>query len=210
MMLRLGIFGGTFDPPHLGHLILAEEALVQLSLDRILWVLTPNPPHKTDKKITPTKQRLELLHAALDHDPAFEVCTVDIDRNPPHYAADTLRLLHSQYPGAALVYLMGGDSLDDLPEWHQPEEFLRLCDELGVMIRPGREVDPAELERVLPGSSLKVRFLDAPRLEISSTNLREAISRGGAYRYYFPPAVLNLIEDKNLYREKTRRAQTSK
>ncbi len=79
-MLRLGIFGGTFDPPHLGHLILAEEALVQLSLDQILWVLTPNPPHKRGKKITPTKLRLELLHAALDHDPAFEVCTVDIDR----------------------------------------------------------------------------------------------------------------------------------
>src|SRR5512134_3010613 len=104
--MRLGIFGGTFDPPHLGHLILAAEAQAQLGLERILWVLTPFPPHKTDQQVTSLGDRLDLLAAALDDDPAFELCRVDIDRPPPHYAVDTVGLLHAQYPQARLVYLM--------------------------------------------------------------------------------------------------------
>jgi nicotinate-nucleotide adenylyltransferase len=197
---RLGIFGGTFDPPHIGHLILAAEAKAQLSLDRVLWVLTPHPPHKTNLRITTIEHRLALLQAGIGHDPGFEISRVDIDRPPPHFAVDTMRLLHIQHPSAKLVYLMGSDSLDDLPIWHDPQEFVRQIDELGVMCRPGRELDLGELAVLFPGLSERVRILSAPLLEISSTNLRQKIAAGGAYQYYFPAPVLELIDRLNLYR----------
>src|SRR4030042_4938152 len=102
--MRLGIFGGTFDPPHVGHLILADEARVQLGLERVLWVLTPNPPHKMDQAITPLVDRLDMLRAALGDALHFELSRVDIDRPPPHYAVDTVRLLRRHHPDDTLVY----------------------------------------------------------------------------------------------------------
>ena len=145
---RLGVFGGTFDPPHIGHLILAEEALNQLHLDRILWLLTPYPPHKSGWKISDLNHRIEMLKLALADEVRFELSYLDIHRPAPHYAADTMQLLRAQYPHTQWVYLMGGDSLTDLPTWMRPLEFVQACDEIGVMLRPGRTV---ELDS--PGSS---------------------------------------------------------
>jgi len=199
--MRLGIFGGTFDPPHIGHLILASEAQEQLKLDRVLWVLTPQPPHKRAQPVSPLETRFELLQAALTGDPSFEISRVDIDRSPPHYAAETMQILHLQLPGDTLVYLLGGDSLDDLPTWYSPKEFVQQCDEIGVMTRPGRYVDLLDLEQQLPGITTRVRFLDAPRLEISSSRLRQKIAEGGAYRYYLPVAVCEWIERRSLYKK---------
>jgi len=196
---RLGIFGGTFDPPHIGHLILASEALTQLSLDCVLWVLTNFPPHKAGQPITPLADRLNMLHAALDHDPAFKISHIDIDRPPPHYAVDTVQLLHEQYPSARLVYLMGSDSLVDLPLWHKPKEFILKCDELGVMRRPGEDEDLERLERQLPGLARRLRFIDAPLLEISSTELRHKIAKDGSFRYYLPPGVYKIIRQRSYY-----------
>ena len=107
--MRLGVFGGTFDPPHIGHLILAAEALDQLQLDKVLWLLTPFPPHKISQSITPLLQRLQMLQAALVDEPRFELSRLDIDRPPLHYAVDTLALLRQNVPSAQLVYLMGED-----------------------------------------------------------------------------------------------------
>lgn len=210
MNQRIGIFGGTFDPPHIGHLILAAEARAQLALDRVLWVLTPVPPHKTRQQVSQLDRRLELLEAALGDDLGFEISRVDIDREPPHFAVDTVKLLHGQYPGAVLVYLMGSDSLDDLPEWHSPQEFVQQCDEIGIMCRPGWEPDLGTLEKLLPGLTSRIRKLEAPLLEISSSRLRHKIAAGGAYRYYFPAAVYALIERKQLYREQRPTGYTSK
>jgi nicotinate-nucleotide adenylyltransferase len=198
--MRLGVFGGSFDPPHIGHLILAAEALDQLGLDRILWVLTPYPPHKQFRQLTSAEQRLMLLNAAIEDNPAFVISRVDLDRQPPHYAVDTMRLLHRDYPQDRLVYLMGSDSLDDLPGWHQAQEFVRQCDEVGVMCRPGRVLELEELEELLPGLCERLRVLEAPLLEISSTRLREKIAGQAAYRYYFPTRVFELIEELQLYR----------
>ena len=144
--MRLGIFGGTFDPPHVGHLILATEAQYQLQLERVLWVLTPCPPHKAGQSITPVEERLELLCTTLDDNEDFQLSRVDLDRQPPHYAVDTVNLLHKAYPATKLVYLMGGNSLRDLPTWHNPQAFVLACDEIGVMERPGREYNLPELE----------------------------------------------------------------
>ena len=137
----MGVFGGTFDPPHLGHLVLAAEAAHQLGLERVLWVLTPDPPHKQDRSIISLELRLEMLQAALGGAPGFQISMVDIDRSPPHYALDTVCLLQEQYPRTELIYLVGGDSLHDLPAWHKPQELLEACHTLGVMRRPGEEPD---------------------------------------------------------------------
>jgi nicotinate-nucleotide adenylyltransferase len=198
-LVRLGVFGGTFDPPHLGHLILAAEAVDQLKLDRLLWVLTSIPPHKQNQIVSPLTVRLELLQAVLACDPAFDLSRVDIDRPAPYYAADTVQLLRAQYPQAELFYLMGGDSLYDLPVWYHPEVFLSGCTGLGVMRRPGDRIDLARLEGVLPGITEKIHFINSPLLEISSKQIRERIRSGHAYRYYLPEVVFQLIDQKRLY-----------
>lgn len=198
-LMRLGIFGGTFDPPHIGHLILAEEARSQLDLARVLWVLTPNPPHKIGQAITALEDRLALLKAALADDPDFELSEVDLQRPPPHYAVDTMRLVGNQYPGAQLVYLMGSDSLADLPRWHRPQEFVLACDGIGVMPRPGKLADIDQLEALLPGIRQRVQLIDAPRLDISSSLLRQRMAAGLPFRYYLAPAVYQLIKERALY-----------
>ena len=197
---HLGIFGGTFDPPHIGHLILAGEARYQLRLDRLLWVLTPNPPHKQHQYITPLERRLEMVQAVLTDAPDFELSRVDIDRPGPHYTLDMVRLLRDRHPGAELAYLMGGDSLTDLHTWHRPVDFVAACDRLGVMRRPGEDIDLAAIEARVPGVSDKVRFIDAPLLEIASSEIRERIAEGAPFRYYLPAVVYDIIESANLYR----------
>jgi nicotinate-nucleotide adenylyltransferase len=200
MALRIGIFGGTFDPPHVGHLILAAEAYHQLKLSRLLWVLTPVPPHKPGRPISPVEQRLALVQAAVDKDPAFELSRIDIDRPPPHYAVDTLRILRGLYPAGDLIYLMGGDSLHDLPTWHLPQEFADACDVLGVMRRPGFQVDLTALEDAMPGITKKVCFVDTPLLDISSSDIRRRVSQGEPYRYFLTREVWDLIQSQALYR----------
>ncbi|MDO9129181.1 MAG: nicotinate-nucleotide adenylyltransferase [Anaerolineales bacterium] len=196
----LGIFGGTFDPPHLGHLILAAEAHQQLSLTRLLWVLTPDPPHKQAAPILPLAHRLTMLQLAISGDADFELSRVEMDRPGPHYALDTLNLLAEQNPGAEMVYLMGGDSLRDLPTWHRPADLLSACRYLGVMRRPGDNIDLPALEAILPGITSKVRFLEAPLLDISSRQIRQRIAEGHPFRYYLPPAVYRYIVRHQLYR----------
>lgn len=197
--MRLGIFGGTFDPPHIGHLILAAEAFAQLELDRVLWVLTPFPPHKEDQVITPLKERLLMLQAVLVEDSAFELSRIDIERNPPHFAVGTVRQVRKQHPQAELVYLMGSDSLADLPTWYKAQSFLEACDLIGVMCRPGRMLDLEGLDSMLPGLREKVRFIQAPLLEISSSQLRWRMSQGLPFRYYLRPEVYEIIQERNLY-----------
>ena len=200
MSETLGIFGGTFDPPHLGHLILAAEALNQLQLTRVLWVLTPEPPHKPERAITPLPHRLEMLKRAISSAPGFELSTIEIDRPGPHYSIDTLDLLQSKSPTARLALLIGGDSLRDLPAWSHPDELITAVYAFGVMRRPGDEIDLEALERSLPGLSAKVRFVDAPQLEISSSTIRQRIASGGHFRYYLPTSVYDYIQQNNLYR----------
>jgi nicotinate-nucleotide adenylyltransferase len=198
--MRIGVFGGTFDPPHLGHLILAEEAYYQLGLNRLLWVLTPIPPHKPGRPVSPLEQRLALVQAAIRDNPAFELSRVDIDRQPPFFALDTILLLKKQDPEAKFVYLMGGDSLHDLAAWSRPQEFLAACSALGVMRRPGYKIDLTALESSLPGLSKKVCFVDTPLLDISSSDLRRRIANGEPYRYFLAEGVWRLIQDQGYYR----------
>ena len=146
----IGVFGGTFDPPHYGHLILAEEARQALHLERVLWVVTSRPPHKPHQPVTAVDERLALVQAAIAGNPAFAISLADVERPAPHYAVGTLRWLQARHPDAGLVYLMGSNSLRDLPSWHAPQEFIEACTAVAVMRRPGAEVDLVRLERTHP------------------------------------------------------------
>lgn len=199
--LKLGVFGGTFDPPHIAHLILAAEARHQLALDRLLWVLTPDPPHKQGRTILTLENRLEMLQAAVGPDQHFELSRVDIDRPPPHFALDTVRLLQEQHPGAEIIYLMGGDSLHDLPTWHRPLDLLEACTAIGVMRRPADRVDLGLLEGALPGISRKIRFIQSPLIEISASEVRRRAALGLPYRYFLPEAVWRLVQENGYYQE---------
>lgn len=198
--MKLGIFGGTFNPTHVAHLILAAEAHHQLALDRVLWVLTPDPPHKEGKLITPLEKRFEMLISAIASNPGFEISPAEIERPAPHYAVDTMKILAKRYPGDDLVYLMGGDSLKDLPTWARPLEFISTCAALGVMRRPGDEVNLKDLELLLPGISAKVSHVSAPLLGISATQIRQRIAVGLPFRYFLPEPVYRFIEENGLYR----------
>ena len=197
--MRIGIFGGTFDPPHVGHLILAEECRTQLSLDKLLWVVTDNPPHKHYTNVSPIEQRVDLVQKAIEGNPAFDLSRVDIDRPGPHFAIDTVRILKNEFPGSEMYYLMGGDSLHDLPTWNRPQDFIRICDGIGVMRRHADQVDLESLEKVLPGISQKVKIVDAPILEISSRQIRERVRDNQGYRYYLREIVYEAILDQGFY-----------
>jgi len=198
---RLGIFGGTFDPPHVGHLILAMEALDQMALDQVLWVIAPDPPHKHGKKIAPLETRISMVKAAMEDDPTFEISYIDIDRPGPHYVLDTMLIVRDRYPEDERIFVMGGDSLHSLADWYKPAEFISLCDEIGVMRRPGETLNIASIIETLPELKAKIEFIDAPLLEISSNQIRHLIQSNKPYRYYLPKSVYNIVEKLGLYRE---------
>jgi nicotinate-nucleotide adenylyltransferase len=197
--MRIGVFGGTFDPPHIGHSLLADESLFQLQLNKILWVLTPNPPHKINRKLSPPEQRLSLVQAAITNRQEFILSRVDLNRRGPHYALDTVQLLQKQFPGDELFYLIGGDSFHDLPIWYKPDDLIRACAGIGVMRRPGDEIDIDPMHEKLPGLIGKTYFIDTPLLDISSTDIRQRIAHGRSYQYYLLPPVYDLIEKNRYY-----------
>jgi nicotinate-nucleotide adenylyltransferase len=198
---RIGLFGGTFDPPHLGHLILAAEAQSQLELDRLLWILTPEPPHKQEQSITPIEHRLAMVNLAIADNPAFELSRIELDRPGPHYTLDTIKLVAEQNPDADIVPIIGGDSLRDLPKWHRSREIVYACHWIGVMRRPNDKANLDELERQLPGIRSKIHYVDAPLLEIASHEIRNRIATGKTVRYYLSRAVYDYIEKHHLYQQ---------
>jgi len=198
---RIGLFGGTFDPPHLGHLILASEAQTQLELNRLLWILTPEPPHKQDQLITSTEHRLAMVKLAIADNPAFELSSIELDRPGPHYTLDTIKLIAKQNPSADIIPIIGEDSLRDLPTWHQPQELVYACHWIGVMRRPNDEPNLDALEHELPGISSKIHYVDAPLMEIASREIRSRIANGRSVRYYLPASVYEYIEQHQLYHQ---------
>ncbi|HUI88293.1 MAG TPA: nicotinate-nucleotide adenylyltransferase [Anaerolineales bacterium] len=196
---RIGIFGGTFDPPHLGHSILASEARAQLRLTRLLWVLTPLPPHKLNRPMSSLEDRLAMAKLALNDEPAFELSKIELERPGPHYTLDTLHIFAGQYPDSDLILLLGGDSLRDLPTWHRPADLVAACHQIGVMRRPADSIDMIQLEAKIPGLKAKVQFVEAPLLEIASSEIRRRAAHGLPFRYYLLPAVYQYIQENHLY-----------
>lgn len=196
---RVGLLGGTFDPVHLAHLRLGEEAAEQLGLDQVLFVLAPRPWRKAGREISPTAQRLAMLELAVRDNPRFAVSTVELDREGPTYTADTLAALHARLDPVALTFILGADALADLPNWDRPDEIVRLA-RLAVAARSGQRLpNRAELEARVPGLSAAVR-VQMPRLAISSTEIRRKAALGRSIRYLVPDAVALYIEQQRLYR----------
>jgi nicotinate-nucleotide adenylyltransferase len=198
--MRLGILGGTFDPIHIGHLILAEEAWFQLSLDKVLLAPAADPPHKRDQGKSPAEHRVQMVEMAIADNPHLELSRVDLDRPGPHYTLDMVRLLLEQYgPGAELYFLMGLDSLVDLPTWHRPLELMQLCN-LVAFSRPDASFDWDALEVALPGVRSRVILLPMPLLQISSSDLRQRAQQGRPLRYQVLAQVEQYIQQQQLYR----------
>ena len=198
---RIGIFGGTFDPPHLGHLILACEVYTQLKLDRLLWMLTPDPPHKQDRIISTLAHRKKMVSLAIDDNPHFELSLIEAERPGPHYSVDTVRIVRERNLGAEIIYLMGGDSLRNLHSWHSPVDFAAACDEIGVMRRPADAIDSSMLGDTIEGLKEKIRFVNAPLLEIASREIRQRMREGLPCRYYLPREVFEYILSEDVYQK---------
>jgi len=140
-----------------------------------------------------------MVKLAISDNRQFELSTVEMDRPGPHYALDTVKIITEQNPAADLVYLMGGDSLRDLPAWHRPADLVAALRLIGVMRRPGNSIDLPALERIIPGLTAKVRYVDAPLLDIAAHEIRQRVADGRPFRYFLPPAVYNYIVEHNLY-----------
>lgn len=190
--MRMGVFGGSFDPLHLGHLILAEQCRDQARLDRVLFVPAPRPPHKQHGTAASFDDRVAMLRLALADQPTFLVDTLEGHRNGPSYTVDTLRELRQREPGDEWFLLVGSDSVRDLGTWREPEEIARLA-ELLVVCRSGSETVSAP-------PYFRSQVIQSPLIDIASTDLRRRVAEGRSIRYLVPAKVQAYIGDRGLYR----------
>lgn len=197
-MERIGVLGGTFDPPHLGHLWLAEVAWQQLGLDQVLFMPAGRPTHKEQNHVTDAWHRLAMTRLAILRNDHFAADPLDIERSSPHYTATLLPLLKESYPGALLWLLVGSDSLAELPTWHHPESIIRQA-RLGVLPRCGVEIDWVSLWQSVPGVDAVTDILEGPTIDLSATEIRRRLEEGLSVRFLVPAAVLDYIADNNLY-----------
>jgi len=190
-MGRIGILGGTFDPPHIGHLILAQEAIVGLHLGKIAFAPAAHPPHKGSTPIASPEQRWEMVSLAISDNPQFEALNIELRRPGPSYTVDTIRELGRMWgPEQELFFLMGSDSLQELPTWKEPENLIKIC-RVVVATRPGF-TPQGEFAR-------KVVVLKMPPVGVSSTLIRERVKRGEPIRYLVPQKVEQYILREGLY-----------
>lgn len=204
--MRLGVLGGTYDPVHAGHLLLAEQARESLALDSVLLIPAGWPPHKPHAPVTPYPARLAMVSLAVAGCPELTASDLERDPSQPSYTVETLRLLRARGSGSDEIWLlMGADTLDELPTWREPEEVLKLA-RIAVYARPpekdalesGERADPETLRALLAGHP--VRRLEGPRLRLSSTEIRARVRDGRSIRFLVPEAVRAYILDQGLYR----------
>src|SRR5579883_2003534 len=201
---RIGILGGTFDPVHYAHLAIAEEVYCALHLTRVLFVPAGQPPHKLGEPITPAEHRVAMLELAIRPNPHFSLSLVDIERDGPSYTVDTLRLLRNELGADAdLYFVIGGDSLRDLPTWYDPAGILEQATIVALM-RPGYAEVAAERAMLfarLPALEQRLIVLEGPRLDLSSTELRRRVATGRPIKYQTPDEVEDYIRRHRLYQK---------
>jgi nicotinate-nucleotide adenylyltransferase len=207
--MRLGIYGGTFDPVHYGHLLLAESCREQRALDAVWFLPAAVPPHKRQRELAPAEQRVEMLELAIAGHSAFSVCRLEVDRGGVCYTVDTLAELKQHDPNRELFFLMGADSLRDLPTWKEPA---RLC-ELAQLVIVQRslvggdpdasQIDLSALEGILSAKArerIQANLVNMPRIDLSSSDIRASVAAGRSIRYQTPRAAEKYIETHGLYR----------
>ena len=185
--MKIGIFGGTFDPVHHGHLILAREAVERLQLDRLIFIPNTLSPHKLARVAASGEQRMEMVRAAIDGEPKFDADDLELRREGPSYAIDTVEEMLRRHPGASLVYLIGEDNVAELHSWRRSGELQQLA-QFVVLSRTGHE----------PNHSFPVVERD---IDISATEIRKRVAKNESIRYLVPEKVLAIIQQHNLYKE---------
>lgn len=199
--MRIGVFGGTFDPVHMGHLILAEQCRDQAGLDEVWFLPSYHPPHKAAAAVTRFEQRCDMLELAVAGHPAFRIDRIEKELPPPSYTAETLAELHRRHPGNDFSLLMGSDGLPDLPGWYEPRRVIERAS-LVVVPRPGVMLWTADrLAKALgvPTGAVRLRYVACPMIDIASRELRRAVADGMSVRYLVPRAVEEYVRDRNLY-----------
>jgi nicotinate-nucleotide adenylyltransferase len=191
--MKIGVYGGTFDPIHWGHLVLAEEARTQTRLDKVLFVPSGQPPHKLDRALTPFSHRLKMVRLALEGSDGFEVSSVEADESRPHYTLETLDSLSRLHPNDEISFILGSDSLLEMKNWRQPEDIAARYP-LVVLLRPGH--DPLEASPVF---TRRMKVVDGLSVAISSTLVRDRLARGASVRFLVPAPVADYARRHGLY-----------
>ena len=201
--MNIGILGGSFNPPHVGHLLMAQEAQTQLGLDKVVFMPVAAPPHKQLEEDPGPEERYEMCRLAVAKDDRFEVSRLELDRGGPSYTVDTLREIHATSPGDDLTFIVGGDMAASLPSWREPEAILELAT-LAVAEREGiRRQDIAERLTPLRGGD-RLRFFDLPRIDVSSSAIRRRVRDSRPIRYWVPDDVARLIGARGYYRQRVK------
>ncbi|MSD83381.1 nicotinate-nucleotide adenylyltransferase [Lactobacillus curvatus] len=188
--LQVGIMGGTFNPPHIGHLVMAEQVRSQLGLDKVLFMPDANPPHVDEKKTLPAKHRVAMVERAIANNPHFELDLMEIERGGVSYTYDTIVALKQQHPEIDYYFIIGGDMVDYLPTWHRIDDLVQLVQFVGVKRTGYKQQTP-----------YPVLWVDAPVIDISSTQIRNKLQQGCSVRYLIPDLVFEYIQKEGLYHE---------
>jgi nicotinate-nucleotide adenylyltransferase len=200
--MRIGLFGGAFDPVHLGHLIVAERCREEAALDRVWFLPSYKPPHKTDRALTRFEHRIDLVTLATTGQPAFAVEPIEKELPPPNYTAHTLSELRQRHPADDFFLILGADSVADLPQWYEPKRVVEQAGLLAVP-RPGSPLWTAHrLAEALgmPESDIRLQTVACPLIEIASRELRQRVAEGKSIRFLVPRAVEEFIRERGLYR----------
>jgi len=198
--MNIGVMGGTFDPIHNGHLVVAEETRVRLNLAEILFVPAGQPWLKTNRAILAAEHRMQMVRLAIAAKPYFKLSAVEIERTGPSYTVDTMAELQSQFgAGNKLFFILGWDNLAELPQWHEPSRLITMC-YLVAVPRPGYPPpDLDSLEAIIPGLTQRVTLFDNPQIDISASVIRDRVARGLSIRHLVPEPVERYIREQRLY-----------
>lgn len=198
--VRIGFFGGTFDPPHNGHLMIAHKAVEELGLEEVNFAPSRLPPHKLNNNLSPIADRVEMTRLAIEGEPRFLLSYIDVDRDGPTYSVDAVRQLRDGWHESTEIYfLMGSDSLSNILTWHQPNELIKLC-KLAVFARPGFVAPLEELERKLPKLRERLAFVSMPPSEISASEIQRRVKSSESIDELVPPRVAEYIRLTGLYK----------
>jgi len=187
-MKKVGILGGTFDPPHYGHLLIANEVLSKLKLDEIWFMPNQEPPHKKKSDSIKNEDRLQMLDLAIQGNAAFRVETIELHRQGPSYTVDTMKMINAQYSDHQFFFIIGADMIEYLPKWHNIDELMKLVQFVGV-----------ERPEYSTQTDYPVRYVDVPAIDVSSSMIRDRVKNGKTVRYLLPDMVIQYIEEKHLY-----------
>jgi nicotinate-nucleotide adenylyltransferase len=186
--MKIGIFGGTFDPPHFGHLIIANEVQYRLNLDEVWFMPNQQPPHKIKTSTTTNEDRIEMLKRATANQPHFKLESIEFNREGPSYSIDTIKLLKAQYPGHRFYFIIGADMIEYLPKWHKIDELIELVQFVGVK-RPGYTEQ----------TNYPIIYVETPLIEISSKMIRNRVQEKEPIHFFLPDEVRQYIKENHLY-----------